>query len=259
MLMKTLAFLPGISQKMEERLQAEGLTDWTRFSRREKIKGISSSKKILLNHTLDKARVALLNEDSKWFAEHLPPREHWQLYDEFKDDVLFIDIEIASKRNHVTVIGISDGLTVKTLMSGMHIDKNTFQRQISRAKLLVSFNGKSFDIPVLEKFFGIKIETPHFDARHACARVGLKGGLKQIEKELGIYRPIELRGNPVDLWKAFMASGDREWLEKLAEYNAYDCLNLKLVCEKIVPILSGAVSSPWQDSSIPSEENQSSP
>ena len=52
-----------------------------------------------------------------------------------------------------------------------------------------------------------------------------------MEKKLNLKRPPHLKGNPVDLWKAFHASGDREYLDLLIEYNGEDIENLKMVMD----------------------------
>ena len=77
------------------------------------------------------------------------------------------------------------------------------------------------------------------DLRHLCARMGLKGGLKQVERELGIKRtnPIVERlygGDALTLWKMFRATGDEYYLHLLVEYNEEDCVNLQIIAEKIM-------------------------
>ena len=53
------------------------------------------------------------------------------------------------------------------------------------------------------------------------------------EKILGLKRPTHLYGNPVDAWKTFHASGDREYLELLLDYNREDVENLKRIMEVV--------------------------
>jgi len=60
-----------------------------------------------------------------------------------------------------------------------------------------------------------------------CVKLGLKGGLKEIERILELKRPAHLYGNPVELWKAFQASGDKDYLDLLLQYNAEDIENLR--------------------------------
>lgn len=53
--------------------------------------------------------------------------------------------------------------------------------------------------------------------------------MKEAEKKLGLKKLGNLYGNPVELWKAFHASGDREYLELLLDYNKDDVENLRAV------------------------------
>ncbi len=56
------------------------------------------------------------------------------------------------------------------------------------ADSLVTYNGSRFDIPVLNRFFGInlfKLFESH-DLMYECWKCGLKGGLKSVEAKLGL-------------------------------------------------------------------------
>jgi uncharacterized protein YprB with RNaseH-like and TPR domain len=70
---------------------------------------------------------------------------------------------------------------------------------------------------------------PHFDLCFAASRLGLRGGLKQIEREMGIERDPALRGldgwDAVRLWSQWRR-GDRRALDLLLAYNAADTENL---------------------------------
>jgi uncharacterized protein YprB with RNaseH-like and TPR domain len=100
--------------------------------------------------------------------------------------------------------------------------------------VLVTFNGLSFDVPILRRAF--PEWTPpaaHVDLRHVLARAGHGGGLKRIEDDLEVLnlaRPSHLRG--IDGWMACGLfrrgrEGDRRALRLFAEYNMYDVINLR--------------------------------
>src|SRR5690606_10514119 len=127
-------------------------------------------------------------------AHHLPDSEHWRLYDQFKDEAVYLDIETNGYRNGITIIGLSDGVDTKTMVRGHNFDKRMLTKELSKYKLIVTFNGQSFDIPVLERFFGIHVRVPHIDLRFVCQRAGLAGGLKSIEKQLNIKRRDSVDG-----------------------------------------------------------------
>jgi uncharacterized protein YprB with RNaseH-like and TPR domain len=99
----------------------------------------------------------------------------------------------------------------------------------------VTFNGSSFDVPILRRAF--PEWTPpaaHVDLRHALARLGHEGGLKAIEEaldgELALARPPHLKG--IDGWAACGLfrrgrDGDRRAMRLFCEYNLYDVVNLR--------------------------------
>ena len=101
-------------------------------------------------------------------------------------------------------------------------------------KLLVTFNGKCFDIPVLKYSFpNVDLDIPHFDLRYGCKRIGLGGGLKNIERMLGIARDDDIHGvdgeEAVRLWKNWERRNDAESLRILTEYNRADTVNLESI------------------------------
>ena len=162
----------------------------------------------------------------------MPSTENWRLYDHFKEECGFLDVEIDSS-GKIVVVGISNYFNTNFFVRGAHLEKSFLEKELQKYKLLVTFNGASFDLPRLQKQFGISLSIPHIDLKPLCVKLGLRGGLKEVEKRLHLNRPAHLYGNPVDLWKAFHASGDREYLDLLLEYNREDIENLRGVMEKV--------------------------
>jgi uncharacterized protein YprB with RNaseH-like and TPR domain len=237
MLRKSFIFLERINKKREQNIWRQDVDDWNSFLAEKKIIGISAKVKGYYDRQIKKAKRALLEENSAFFAEHLPSTEHWRTYLEFRDEALFIDIESDGKK--ITVIGMYDGCETRAMVG--FFDRKILQDEISRHKIIVTFNGKTFDIPVLKKYFGIEFNTPHVDLVHVCRKVGLDGGLKEIEKKLGIKRSQILkhvRGHDAaELWRCWHATGDRDFLDMLIAYNEEDVINLKTIADKIIPRL----------------------
>lgn len=232
MIKHSFVFLEKISQAKEKSLWKQGIKDWPSFLKIENIKGIPPLKKSYYDRKIQEAQQALGNGDSSYFVGKLAPKYMWRLYEHFKEECGFLDVEIDSY-GKVVVVGISHYYSTNFFVQGANLEKNILEKELKKYKLLVTFNGAAFDLPRLRKQLGISLTIPHIDLKPLCVNLGMKGGLKDIEKQLNLKRPAHLYGNPVDLWKAFHASGDREYLELLLEYNREDVENLKAVMERV--------------------------
>ena len=232
MIQNSFIFLEKISTGKERRLWNQGISDWAVFLNTERIQGISPQKKHYYDRKLREAQHALLQEQSAYFMGKLPSKEMWRLYPSFRDECCFLDVETDSL-GKVVVVGISQYYTTSTFVRGFNLDKAALERELGKYKLLITFNGSAFDLPKLKAQFAVTPAIPHIDLKPLCVALGLKGGLKAVEERLNLKRPNHLYGHPVELWKAFQASGDREWLELLIEYNKEDIENLKAVMEHV--------------------------
>lgn len=79
-------------------------------------------------------------------------------------------------------------------------------------------------------------DIANFDVKSITRKAGLSGGLKEIEKQLGIERKNKnveklCNGDPLKLWKMYKATGDEYYLNLLVEYNEEDVINLKKIAE----------------------------
>lgn len=235
MIKNTFTILPKISYTKERNLWSIGIEDWYSFLKENKIKNISEKAKIMYNKQLERASFELEERNSKYFSNLLKPADVWRLYPEFKDEALFLDIETSIYYGDVTVIGMYNGEDFYTMLQGKNMDKELFKKILANHKLLLTFNGSSFDIPVLERFFKIKIDIPHLDLRHLCSRIGLKGGLKSIEKQIFIKRDEDVSGlegkEAVMLWENFLLTKEWRYLNRLLKYNEEDVVNLKKIAD----------------------------
>lgn len=151
---------------------------------------------------------------------------------------LYLDIETTglSKENHeVTVFGAYDGSEVYQLIKGKSLREDNVRDLLSRAEKIVTFNGKRFDIPFLNHHFNIPKSFEHKDLMYLGWDLGLKGGLKKIEKKMGISRGsgVEDGSQAVRLWKRYKQEGCNESLKKLLKYNREDVVNLAKIEEEM--------------------------
>ncbi|MFB6203128.1 MAG: ribonuclease H-like domain-containing protein [Candidatus Nanohaloarchaea archaeon] len=238
--------VPRVGEKTEKKLWENGITHWDHV---EDSSNISDGKKDRITGFLGKARKNLEVGNSVFFGDKLPSDSYWRMYRNFREDACFFDIETTGldfDRNRVTTVSFYRNGESRTLVRGEDLTAENLRQEFFESSIVVTFNGKRFDVPFLEKNFDLDIENPHIDLMYPCKRMGLTGGLKPIEKELGIQRELEdIDGREaVRLWKQYEKNGDREALRKLIRYNQYDAENLQDLLEEVHQRLRGEVFEP---------------
>lgn len=245
MLGRSFLFLPGIGPVREQRLWRKGIDTWAGYRAAPQVKGIRPRLKARHDELLAVAET-MLGRDAAFFARLLPQPEHWRCFEPFGRDIAYIDIETTGDRaNQVTVVGIRragrDRAFVKRLRQddeasiadagGEPYTPQAVADALAGASCVVTFNGASFDLPVLASEGVALPPAPHVDLRVVCARVGLTGGLKKIEETLGFGRTGELAGlsgwDAVKLWRRWEEREDADALRTLVAYNVADFANLE--------------------------------
>jgi uncharacterized protein YprB with RNaseH-like and TPR domain len=217
--------VPGIGEHRERKLWDRGFTDWETFANR--YPGCAWKELVLTR--LDPERA----------ARDLPRREAWRLLTSFPGTTAYLDIEtegLSPGYDTITCIGLSDGRDVEVFTRGDNLSE--FPTAIRRYDLLVTYNGSCFDLPVLQSAYP-RIDFGrflHVDLRYPLGRMGLKGGLKAVERRLGLARPDELDGvdgyTAVLLWRAHRR-GHPDALETLVRYCLEDVVNLKPIAAHV--------------------------
>lgn len=102
---------------------------------------------------------------------------------------------------------------------------------IDGVDVVVTYNGERFDLEVLSRHCGFTLppKISSLDLMYLCWEMDLYGGLKKVEKELGIVRDSEIDGlnglAAVRLWEEY-EEGNKHSLSLLKLYNRNDVLNL---------------------------------
>ena len=231
---------PGIGEKTEIKLWKDGVTHWDEFSNNSVL---GTTKQDKIESFLQTAKKNLEVGNTKFFANKLPNKELWRLYENFSGSATFFDIEttgLDQRKNKVTTVSVYRDGESRTYVRGEDLTAENLRQEFFDSKVVVSFNGKRFDQPFLEHNFDLDVETPHLDLMYACKRIGYSGGLKSIEKELGIERELEdIDGREaVRLWKRYENEGDEEALRKLVRYNRYDAENLEQLLKRLHKLLA---------------------
>ncbi len=225
MLNHSFIHLPGIDSAIEESLWSRGVTSW------ELLEQDDARKDPELRDALAESSERLADRDAAYFAERMPAHESWRLYAEFYDQTAFLDIETTGLGGDAftTICGVLDRTGFTAFARGDEMD--LLPEYLEQFRLVVTFNGRAFDVPFLRRELGKNVlrRAAHLDLMYVLRRLGLKGGLKRIEKALGVGRPSSLSTldgrDAITLW-AMSEEGESEALDTLIRYNAEDVLVL---------------------------------
>ena len=246
MIRRQFSIFPGIGPARERAIRAAGIADWQQFLATRSVPRLPERLYRSMLWQIGEWTAALEREDAGFFARTCPQSAHWALFEEFGGDTRYLDIEttgLSRGRDMVTVVGIHDGDQYEALVSGRGLTAEALANALGDCKLLVTYFGSAFDVPFLQAAFpSLCCEFPHFDLCFAGRRVGLRGGLKAIERELGIGRETSIADidgfEAVRLWHAH-ERGHPTALQRLIEYNRADTENLVRIAPIVYQRLCG--------------------
>lgn len=231
----TFQLSPGIGARRERRLWADGIAHWDDLPAEVTGRALPARAHAELRAAVAAAREAFARRDADRLAAMLPPGERWRMFPAFAEDAAYLDIETGDDDvafAGISAIGLLDRHGPHLMLGGR--DLHRFPELARAYPVLVTFNGLSFDVPILRQAFpDWQPPVCHLDLRHLLARLGHEGGLKAIERavaHLRLARPDHLDGmsgwDACWLWRRGR-DGDRAALSRFAEYNLYDVVNLR--------------------------------
>ncbi len=230
MLQNTFCHIHGIGPKTERRLWEAGVQRWQDVAGGAALP-LTGWRADAVSRAVEESLRRLARRDVRWFYDALPSAEQWRLFPEFRDSVAYLDIEttgLGGPYDHITTIALYDGRAIRHYVRGQNMDE--FPRDVEDYRLIVTYNGKQFDVPFIRDGLGAPMPHAHIDLRYVLGSLGYRGGLKGCERALGIERG-ELEGVDgffaVLLWREWRRTGDRRALETLLAYNVADTVNLE--------------------------------
>ena len=230
MLQNTFIHIQSIGAITEQRLWESGLRDWDAFTDDISIP-LSGKRKYLLQKGIEESRQYLYQNHPVYFSKCLPANQSWRFFPEFRNSTVYLDIETTGLDRHyqtITTIALYNGHEIKTYVHGQNLED--FIDEIYKYKVIVTYNGKSFDIPFIESFFNIRLNHAQIDLRYVLYSLGYRGGLKGIESQLGTDRG-DLRDVDgffaVLLWQEYQRTVNQKALDTLLAYNIQDTVTLE--------------------------------
>ncbi len=245
MILSTFRHLKGIGPRREQSIWRAGIRTWEEAISEGSIENLA---RVIPSSLIPSFQAELWSDylafqagDIQALARRLAPIDHWRLLDSFPERALYLDIETGIDQTGldvITVIGTHcTRYGYRSFVDGR--DMELFPDHLSEFSMLVTFNGASFDLPVIRQSFrNISIPDAHVDLMWTGRRAGFRGTLKKMEKALGIPREPDVEGlsgyDAVLLWNEWMEKKDQGALEKLIKYNRYDTVNLEVLALKIM-------------------------
>ena len=170
LLRSTFIHLPGIGPGTESALWRQGIDRLVRSRERGPSRRVSGARWALVERELSASETALRDQDVSWFARRLPESQLWRLYPTFRHRTAFLDIETTSLSPHdgiVTVVTVHGGGQTRTFVADDDLEE--LPAFLQRYDLLVTFNGKLFDVPFLEtRFPGLRSPRPTWTSASFC-------------------------------------------------------------------------------------------
>lgn len=223
---------------MERRLWSQGCCSW-----QQAVLPSCASLSVLHKGRLAEA-LSALEQGRVPLLRALPPAEHWRALCVSGAGVtgrpsrwLALDIETSScgpGTNDITVIGVcghATGFAPRAFVNDRHEWAEGLAELLQATDVLVSFAGRGFDVPLVRGVFPEFVFPPyHVDLFPTYRRLGLGGGLKRLQEQLGFGRTPELRGldgfSAVLLWKNYLETGRDELVKTLVRYCLEDVVVL---------------------------------
>jgi len=218
----------GVSAQAERRLWQSGILCWDDL-RHHCPRVLSKARRDRLLSAIDQLESAITWESPASLLAVDHPVWRLRLYPLLAQQAVYLDIE-------TTGLALCDPPTTaaiyyrkKLQLFVANVNLHELPSSIPTQGVLVTFNGRRFDLPRLKYHLHWCFELPHLDLGPIMRACGFAGGLKTCLKRLGIPRPPHLPQQGADaplLWQEYLR-GDARALTQLLAYNALDAILLE--------------------------------
>ena len=231
MLKNSFAHMPSIGLSTEKKIWESGISTMDDFLKSSP-GFLSLNKQKKIDDCIHLSKEKIKCKDVQYFYNNLPSKEHWRLFKDHQDSTVYLDIETTGLNfdwGIITTIALYDGKTIKYYVNGQNLDD--FKNDIQKYKVIITYNGKTFDLPFIENHFRLNLKHAHLDLRYILKSLGYSGGLKSCERQFGIGRTGALADVDgflaISLWNDYKKNKNEAALETLLSYNIEDVLNLE--------------------------------
>ena len=236
LLEQSLCMMSGMSPEAECRLRRLGILTCRQLAC-EAGRVMSKSHAIRVRSAFAEWEMARDNGLIDWMVNHLPVGHRVRALKDYWSDAVFYDIETdgTAAASCITCISTLRNGEMRTFWRGRNLPE--FLSEWAKAKILVSFNGKRFDTPIVCKAFGLTSIPAQIDLMDEAAHYGYRGGLKAVEKRVGFMRNVagcRDGRDAVRLWSEYEQTKSEDILKVLQGYNQDDVLSLEFLAKRLL-------------------------
>ena len=145
----------GVGPRTERALWRMGAASWDEFLAMAPGHPLGPRRTGAVAAGVMQSQLALDAGDARYFTDSLGASEAWRVYPDFAGGVCYLDIETTGMYrggSDITFVGVYDGSRVEVFIRGRNLD--ALPAALERFGLVVTFNGKTFDLPFLRHEFG---------------------------------------------------------------------------------------------------------
>ena len=226
---QSLCQLAGITPMTEIALRSKGI--WTTRQLMAQADSLFSPRKAAkLREAFSRIELARKLGLVDILVNAMPCGHRVRVLADYYPQALFIDVEtsgISSESMRITCISTCLNGKTASFVSGQNLE--CFLNVWAKARIVVTFNGKRFDVPLLQREFDLSTLPAHIDLMDEARHFGYVGGLKAIEARIGFFRKKTMCESGSDapmLWQRYLKEDDREALDELVKYNQEDVRSL---------------------------------
>lgn len=231
----------GIGTGRLRQLQESGIRDWDELAAVAHKLPLGDGGRARLREEIEQCDRAIAERNLRYLVGAFVGSDQWRILGHFFPAASYFDIETSGLDidSHVTVISCYHRDRIYNFVHGENMDG--FLDLLEEVELLVSFNGASFDVPQILRLYHIPdLPCAHIDLRWLSYHASMPGGLKSIEKRMGINRPHDLMGvdgeEAVWLWQLWEDQGMENARDRLLRYCSADSVSLKLLSAKLLSL-----------------------
>ena len=151
MLKNTFHHIRGIGSTTERRLWDAGILSWEDLLNNQPVI-LSRKKRETLTAAIEESMQHLEARNPHYFGQRLPSNQSWRVFKDFRDRIAYLDIETTGLEGEITTIALYDGQSIRTYVQGQNLDQ--FERDIYEYDIIVTYNGKCFDVPLSNQTWG---------------------------------------------------------------------------------------------------------